>query len=213
VLTTRGAVLCAGANTLGQLGDGTTTDRAELAPVTGLANATSIAAGRFHTCALTDEGDVYCWGANIDGAAGATARDLRERVVVPTRVALTTPTRSLSAGGVRTCVADEANVLRCFGAGARRPIEIARDVGAIAAQTHVIAWLDAENGVHVQGEWPEQPEGLEGTEITPLPDPTERLTTITVGPRHACGLRLDGTLACWGDSADGRLAGEPRAAR
>jgi alpha-tubulin suppressor-like RCC1 family protein len=36
----------------------------DLPPVVGLV------AGRFHTCAVGDESDLYCWGANHDGKVG-----------------------------------------------------------------------------------------------------------------------------------------------
>jgi hypothetical protein len=61
-VTTAGAALCWGNNQSGQLGDGTTTNRATPTPVLGLeAHVTAIAAGGQHTCATTDEGSVWCW--------------------------------------------------------------------------------------------------------------------------------------------------------
>ena len=46
-----GTVRCWGNNASGQLGDATTTQRATSVPVSGLAGAVSITAGRYHTCA------------------------------------------------------------------------------------------------------------------------------------------------------------------
>jgi alpha-tubulin suppressor-like RCC1 family protein len=54
---------CWGANTTGQLGDGTTANafavRANLA-----LPALAVTAGAAHTCALAADGQVYCWGSN-----------------------------------------------------------------------------------------------------------------------------------------------------
>jgi len=65
-----GTVRCWGANSAGQLGDGTTTDRITPATVSGLSGVTAIAAGDFHTCARLTDGTVTCWGANWYGQLG-----------------------------------------------------------------------------------------------------------------------------------------------
>jgi alpha-tubulin suppressor-like RCC1 family protein len=69
---------CWGANTSGQLGDGTTIDR--MTPVlAGSGRSFFMAsAGGSHTCGvaaqsgppLTGSGDAYCWGSNSNGQLG-----------------------------------------------------------------------------------------------------------------------------------------------
>jgi alpha-tubulin suppressor-like RCC1 family protein len=77
-----GEVRCAGAFADGQLGDGTHQDgsdgcatgcSATPRAVTGLSNVVQLAASTRSTCALTDAGDVYCWGGNGAGALGHAA--------------------------------------------------------------------------------------------------------------------------------------------
>jgi alpha-tubulin suppressor-like RCC1 family protein len=57
-------------NTNTQLGDGTSTNRLTPVAIGGTLRFTNIDLGRFHSCALTSAGAVYCWGANTYGQLG-----------------------------------------------------------------------------------------------------------------------------------------------
>jgi hypothetical protein len=83
-LTTGGGVKCWGDNTFGQLGDSSTDYRNAPVDVTGLASGiAAIAAGQYHTCAVTTLGGVKCWGNNEAGALGdGTLNDRRVQVDV-----------------------------------------------------------------------------------------------------------------------------------
>ena len=55
---------CWGWNSVGQLGDGSTTARFEPTQVNGYLDFASISAGLEYTCGTRTDGTAYCWGAN-----------------------------------------------------------------------------------------------------------------------------------------------------
>ena len=70
-LTAGGGVVGWGANSAGQLGDGTARQRRTPVEAVGLGSGvTAIAAGGYHTCAITTGGGVKCWGQNQHGQLG-----------------------------------------------------------------------------------------------------------------------------------------------
>lgn len=62
-VTNAGVVKCVGLNGWGQMGDGTTLDRASAVDVVWLPAAVEVKTGGSGTCALTTAGQVYCWGS------------------------------------------------------------------------------------------------------------------------------------------------------
>jgi len=73
-LSTNGHVYCWGRNHRGQLGIGNTTDTSVPTQVyvgfDPLSGVIQIDAGNNHTCALTNMGEVLCWGDNSNGQLG-----------------------------------------------------------------------------------------------------------------------------------------------
>jgi alpha-tubulin suppressor-like RCC1 family protein len=63
-------VQCWGHNGMGQLGNGTNVHSNVPVAVSNLADATAVAAGGPHTCALSLGGGVQCWGRNDAGHLG-----------------------------------------------------------------------------------------------------------------------------------------------
>jgi alpha-tubulin suppressor-like RCC1 family protein len=74
-MTASGTAYCWGDNSSGQLGDGTTQDRAEPAPISGGHTWATLSLGAFssdspgHTCGITTTGRLYCWGSGAFGGA------------------------------------------------------------------------------------------------------------------------------------------------
>jgi alpha-tubulin suppressor-like RCC1 family protein len=111
-LDTTNAALCWGANGLGQVGDGTTTDRTLPVGVLGGRTYTQIVTGLAHTCALDATGVAFCWGAS--GQIGRTTTTATEQAT-PTAVAGAQHFTQIAAGGWHTCGIDNAGQTYCWG--------------------------------------------------------------------------------------------------
>lgn len=125
-----GAVKCAGLNSFGQLGLGTTTDTGDITSasgnmstvtprqVTGLTSgATSVAAGSLHTCAVVS-GNVWCWGK---GDYGQLGNGLKSNSSVPVQVkdpsgsGFLSGVKAVYAGGDSTCAIVQNGPTYCWG--------------------------------------------------------------------------------------------------
>ena len=102
---------CWGANSSGQLGDGSTTSHSSPTPVKGILVFTSLTAGLGHTCGLS-AGVAYCWGDNTYGQLGTGTTG--GQALVPTAVFGTLVFTSLTAGYYHTC-GMAAGVAYCWG--------------------------------------------------------------------------------------------------
>jgi alpha-tubulin suppressor-like RCC1 family protein len=60
---------------------------AEATRVEGIEEATEVAVGVMHACALLADGDVACWGENTHGQLGDGTREVRDHPVLATALA------------------------------------------------------------------------------------------------------------------------------
>ena len=84
-LTASGAAYCWGSNAKGQLGNGTIGGTfVPAGPVSGGLTFVVLSAGGSHTCGVTPNGSIYCWGSNASGQLGDGTQTDR---ATPVRVA------------------------------------------------------------------------------------------------------------------------------
>jgi alpha-tubulin suppressor-like RCC1 family protein len=183
-----GDVYCWGEGADGQLGYGNTLDvgddetPAQVGPVDLGAKAISIVAGSWHTCALLETHDVRCWGRGTKGQLGYGNTDTIGDNEVPASVPIVNvgpKVVAISAGGDTTCALTTSGRIRCWGSN---------DSGQLGLG-NLNRIGDNESPASVP------PVDLGGDEAL----------AIDVGDQHVCAVMEDGTVACWGEGADGRL--------
>ena len=116
VVTGTGGIKCWGANAGGQLGDGTTTQRASPVDVQGLTGAVrAVVLGYQHGCALTEAGGAECWGYNDKGQVGSGASgDPVTSKAVPV-VGLGAGVIGLAVGYEHACAMLDGGKMQCWG--------------------------------------------------------------------------------------------------
>ena len=113
-LTSSGGVKCWGHNVDGELGDGSFKDSSIPVDVQGLSSGVlAIGAGTGHTCAVTMEGGVKCWGGNAFGQLGdgATSKSAAPVAVV----GLSSGVVAVALGFDHTCAALATGAVKCWG--------------------------------------------------------------------------------------------------
>jgi alpha-tubulin suppressor-like RCC1 family protein len=174
-----GDVACWGSNTYGQLGNGGTTERLSPTLTSQIGQgspAISVSAGRYHSCALNENGEVYCWGGGWKGMIGDGNTSDRSS---PTLVQnLGRPAVDISTGEDFSCAVLDNGSVKCWGANSYGQLGIG-------------------NG--------NQNNQLYPAYTVPLA-PGKSAVSITSGYSHTCVLLDNGQIACWGDNSGGQLA-------
>lgn len=214
-----GSVDCWGSNDSGQLGDGTTIDRGVPARVAGIADASAVALGGRHTCAVLDDRRATCWGYN---AAGQLGDDSLQSSTIPRDVALPDPVAAIAAGDFHTCALTVAGDVWCWGDNsfgqlgrsgsepdaAPAPVPRLGPMLALSAAGDTTCALSESGSVWC---WGYNGDGQLGgdtsadrSEPAPIVGP-EHATGLSVGYRHVCATTVSGEAWCWGANDRGQL--------
>jgi alpha-tubulin suppressor-like RCC1 family protein len=184
-VTTTGGAMCWGLNNLGQLGNGTTSDKnANSTPqqVSGMATGvSSISAGYAHTCAVTTTGAAMCWGYNKLGQLGSRAKN----TAVPNLVhgTQTGGVAAISAGYLHTCLISQSGSAWCWGYNGKGQLG---------------------NGSKDQlSVYPRMVSGLVSGVLAI--SAAEVGNDLTNNGTHSCAITTAGGAECWGNNADGEL--------
>jgi len=226
-LTTAGGVKCWGSNTSGQVGDGTTDNRSTPVDVAGMSNGMAdIAAGLYHTCALTTGSGVKCWGSNTSGQLGDGTRTNRHTPVDV--VGLGSGMAAIALGNDHTCALTTGGGVKCWGNNSygqlgvittdikNTPIDVAAlgsGIVAIAAGSRYTCAQTTGGGVQCWGSnsFGQIGNGTMGSKNSPVDvvGLGSGMTAIAAGVYHTCSLTAGGGAKCWGYNQFGQLGDYP----
>ena len=181
-----GEVRCWGAAGRGRLGNGTTgpdigDDEAPnvASNVVELPTVVQLTAGANHTCALTDEPAVRCWGDNPRGQLGSGDTDFvggEEPLDTRAAVGLSGTPVAVEAGAEHTCAVLQTGEIRCWGQGQHGRLGYGSQEDLLAPSGDAV---DLGPGLSVLG--------------------------FTLGRSHTCVRVNEGELLCFGHNNRGQL--------
>jgi alpha-tubulin suppressor-like RCC1 family protein len=236
-LTPAGAAHCWGANFAGQLGNPTNSGvlngpdgkNPTPLPVDGNLTFSVLEAGGDHTCGITPQGVMYCWGNNSLGQLGTTTNNITSLPnPTPTPVPGGLTFRAVGAGTSHTCGTATDGVVYCWGDNSNGQLGNANAIGegnvpqptptavqgaptlaSFAAGGHYTCGLTAAGAAWC---WGDNTFGALGaiTQDTRYPTPVAvdgglSFVSLGAGGGHTCGLTSAGTAHCWGGNLSGQL--------
>jgi alpha-tubulin suppressor-like RCC1 family protein len=180
-VTTDYRAYCWGSNSVGQLGDGTTTPHHRPGPVAGGRQFRQIETGDEHTCGVTyPDNRAFCWGRNSEGELGDGTRAGQDTTgfgityrTRPVAVAGGLTFHHVSAGTWHTCGTTTDDRAFCWGMNGSGQLGDSSEVRMRLKPTRVAG------GRHYR--------------------------QVDAGLSHTCGVTTGYRAFCWGYGIEGRL--------
>ncbi len=177
-LTSENKVYCWGYGYNGQLGNGATSDNSLPVQVSlGALLAKNLSSGTAHSCIVSTDGMVYCWGYNLDYQLGNTTTTSRSTPgPVDTTNLWGRKYKFVSAGFSGSCAIIEDGSAHCWGSNTYGQV-----------------------GNNIANASSSKPVAVTGGDLG-----GKTFKEITMGYQHACAILSDDNVYCWGDHSYGQ---------
>lgn len=184
-----------------------------------------VSAGGYHTCAVKQDGTLWCWGRNDYGQTGDGTMTASRPSPVQV-MALGTTVVEVAAGGYHTCARKKDGTLWCWGRNEHgqigdgttavakpSPVQLTAlgtSVVGVAAGSNRACARKMDGTLWCWGQ-NEQGEVGDGTTASPKPSPVQvtslgtRIIDVVLGLNHTCARTTDGALWCWGGGGFGQI--------
>ena len=181
-----GSLYCWGQNSYGQIGDGTScvsgsyadacnghqgrSTPVEVSLPTGR-TATAVATSYYTSCAILDDGSVYCWGHNIYGLLGVGNESTGSWTNSPQQTQLPSGRTAIaiSSGNRHTCAVLDDNSMVCWGDG---------------------EYYQLGNSTN----------GESDRSLPTYVQSSLNFNSVLLGSSHSCGITTDFKMYCWGQN-------------
>ena len=220
-----GSVFCWGLNLYGQLGSSPFENTLSGMPIAvqSIDDATALAAGSGHSCAIRESGGVVCWGANFHGQLGHNQNS--GLTYDKARVAGIDDAIAISSADHHSCVTHATGEVSCWGSdwkdGSLTTIETLEDsilplkVEGLETAVGISSDIGLNCATLEGGEascwgfyWSTDLTTLDDGNTSPVPrmwEDASNISRIEVGGSHACALHDDSTITCAGANWYGNL--------
>jgi alpha-tubulin suppressor-like RCC1 family protein len=220
-----GSLWCWGYNYYGQLGDGTSgwgTDKNTPFQIMS-SGVSSVALGGYHTCAVKQDGSLWCWGYNYYGQLGDGTSGWGTDKNTPVQI-MSSGVSSVALGGDHTCAVKTDGSLWCWGRNyygqlgdgmggygviRNTPVQImSSGVSSVALGGDHTCAVKTDGSLWCWGSnWNGQVGvGPVGNVFSPV-EVMQDVLTVSAGSYHTCAIKIDGTLWCWGNNYYGQVDG------
>ncbi len=220
-LKTDGTVWAWGGNSLGQLGDGNTTDSHTPVQVSGLLSVTALGGRGYHSLAVEADGSVWAWGFNSSGQLG-DGNTLS--TTVPVQVIGLSHPLTVTGGGFFSLALMPDHTLRSWGAneagqlglGNTQQQTVPMTITTLVSVTQVSAGWQHAVALKADGtvwDWGNNFNGELGQGVTSntgisLPVQVTGLANViavSAGDCSTAALKSDGSVWTWGCNERGEL--------
>src|SRR5690606_12305933 len=177
-------------------------------------NVANISAGRAHTCAATESGQVFCWGLGANGRLGDGGE---ASTSIPTRVIGLTNVVTVEAGENFSCALKGDGTVLCWGFGpgghlgnggdasSNLPVPVTGITDAVnlsVGYSHSCVTTESQEAL-CWGETGRPGNGAGGgggvgVEKVPVKANLADVVVVKAGHHHTCAVTMSGAMSCWG---------------
>tara|TARA_B110000305_G_scaffold237097_1_gene299704 strand:- start:747 stop:3221 length:2475 start_codon:yes stop_codon:yes gene_type:complete len=182
---------------------------------------TTLSSGKYHSCAILDNGSVACWGSGQWGQLGNGGMFVSDRQTptLTSSLGIGRTAVSVSSGSYHTCAILDNGLISCWGdsfGGNNRPTltgSLGEGRTAVALSSggeHTCAILD-NGAVSCWGRGDSMQVGHLALNRVENPTLVQNLGTgrtavaISSGFKHTCAILDNGSVSCWGYGVSGSL--------